>query len=627
MAFKRVTTFFFSVPTRVTRKYEYKSILLNVCIFILVMEMCERLCFYGLTGSIKVLFQSRFGYNSFQAGALTNVLPSFVYITPLIGGCVADELMGRFKTIAIFGIIYLVAVSMMSYSVYPGQESKTLFMFSCFGLLSLGSGGIKANVVTLGGDQFDDRNPAHVPQKEQFFNYFYWSINIGAGVSYGYLAQMATNGSGDIPAEYGFFWSFTICAIALALALITFLGASGRYILHPPRGGTTGIFMDVFKASLRTSKKAWGVLFGAIFMFVGFTLSVAAAFEEDTEINKDLAITGCTCAESKAGQLDGASPRGSYGNDDGSAVASAKELWRVMPAVLCSTSFWVAYNQMSSNFYAQSCQMDLEVGGAQLNAAILNIGDCIAIVICIPLFDNFLYPFVERVKGSKFTLLQKMACGFIVATCALLSAAFIEIERRKSGVMPFRSASQSYSNCAPPVEGGENNPDTCDQDSNGFMGKQTCMSNMSVFWMAIPYFLIGVSECLISVQVYELCYTEIPIEMRSSAQAVNLFTTGLASAIAAGLTVAFQNYIPNDLNQGHLEYPYFTIAGLLLMTFFIFIYVTRDFEYKQVTKAGYDGDELDDVESDPVLDGKVASEKRMSISESNMMARIRTASQ
>eukprot|EP00471_Norrisiella_sphaerica_P006960 CAMPEP_0184491068 /NCGR_PEP_ID=MMETSP0113_2-20130426/19537_1 /TAXON_ID=91329 /ORGANISM="Norrisiella sphaerica, Strain BC52" /LENGTH=665 /DNA_ID=CAMNT_0026875263 /DNA_START=109 /DNA_END=2106 /DNA_ORIENTATION=- len=636
MVLKTVTTFLTTVPTRPTRTYEFKNVLINVCIFILVMEMCERLCFYGLTGSIKVLFQSRFGYTSFQASALTNVLPSFVYLTPLLGGYVADEYWGRFKTIAVFGIVYLAGVSIMSYSVYPGRENKDLFLMACFGLLALGSGGIKANVVTLGGDQFDDKNPVHVQQKEAFFNYFYWAINIGAGVSYGYLAQMATNGSGDISPEYGFFWSFTICSIALGMALVVFLGASSRYIMYPASGGTMGIFFQVFKDSLRTSWEPWGIALGLVLMITGFVLSVSGAFVQDDATNKNLAIAGCANAgagvlltgamcvdtswvgagkgyERVSEELDEKSPDILSSNENGSIdgsngentsksnleaagsherqvenshdIANAKELWRVMPPVLCATSFWVAYGQMSGNFYAQSCQMDLRVGSSQLNAAVLNVGDCIAIVVCIPLFDTFLYPLIERVKGSKFTLLQKMASGFVVSTLALLAAAFIEIKRRDSGVPDFMSPGASYSNCAPVYS--DSNPDTCAQDDSGFLGKKTCMSNMSVFWMAIPYFLIGVSECLISVQVYELCYTEIPVEMRSSAQAINLFTTGLASAIAAGLTVAFQVDIPNDLNKGHLERVYFTIAAIQFLTFLIFIYVTRNFEYKKVATNGF----------------------------------------
>lgn len=586
MVLKTVTTFLTTIPLRKARKHDYENILMSVCIYILVMEMCERLCYYGLTGSLKVLLQSRFDYSSFQASALTNVLPAFVYLTPLLGGYVADEIWGRFKTIFLFGIVYIIGTSMMSYAVYPGRENKTLFMLGLFGLLSLGAGGIKANVVTLGGDQFDDSIKEHKEQKEKFFNYFYWMINIGAAISYGYLAQMATNGSGSISKQYGFFWSFTICTIALMLAIIAFLSASGRYILHPPSGGTMGKFFSVFRESLATAWQAWAVLIFAIIMGAGFVISVAAAFVQDDALNRQLAISGCVLAGAGvfavgALTIDTEWVRGQSERD----MALSREFWRVMPAIMCGTSFWVAYGQMSGNFYAQSCQMDLSVGGGtQLNAAVLNIADCIAIIVCIPFFDKILYPFIERCKGSRFTVMQKMGCGFIVACLSLVAAAIIEIERRKSGVPAYQSDSASYSNCAPTFPDADRN--TCDENGEGFEGKGTCMSRLSVFWMLIPYFLIGVGECLISVQVYKICYNEVPEEMRSTAQAVNLFTTGLANAIAAGLTVAFQNDIPDDLNNGKLERPYYAIAAIQFLTFLLFIYAVRNFEYKNKEESG-----------------------------------------
>ena len=106
-------------------------------------------------------------------------------------------------------------------------------MFALYGLISLGAGGIKSNVVTLGGDQFIEGKPEHDIEKKTFFNYFYWAINIGAAFSFGYLSQMATNGSGAIPEAYGFFWSFTICSIALALAIMAFLINSPKYAISP----------------------------------------------------------------------------------------------------------------------------------------------------------------------------------------------------------------------------------------------------------------------------------------------------------------------------------------------------------------------------------------------------------
>jgi dipeptide/tripeptide permease len=172
--------------------------------------------------------------------------------------------------------------------------------------------------------------------------------------------------------------------------------------------------------------------------------------------------------------------------------------------------------------------MDLRYGdgSSQINGTVLNIGDCAAIIICIPLFDSYVYPLVERCKGSPFSPHQKIGCGFITAFLAMVIASAIEIERRKA---PVLTGEDALSNCA--AEG-------------------VYMSDISVFWMIVPIFLIGVSECLISVQLYDLCYSEVPAELRSTAQALNLFMTALSGAITAAVTTALSDYEPADLNDG-----------------------------------------------------------------------------
>eukprot|EP00468_Gymnochlora_sp_CCMP2014_P003213 CAMPEP_0167761064 /NCGR_PEP_ID=MMETSP0110_2-20121227/11947_1 /TAXON_ID=629695 /ORGANISM="Gymnochlora sp., Strain CCMP2014" /LENGTH=712 /DNA_ID=CAMNT_0007647671 /DNA_START=122 /DNA_END=2260 /DNA_ORIENTATION=- len=649
-------------PIRESPPKVYENVIGSVCIWILFMEMAERLSFYGLTGSLKTFLFLNLDYSNFQASALANIFPAFVYLTPLLGGYLADAHWGRYKTIFIFGMIYIVGTALMTYSSYPGNVMKWLFMLSLYGLISLGAGGIKPNVVSMGADQFLKGNPSHMNQQKIFFDYFYWAINIGAAIAYGYLAQMATNGSGDISADYGFFWSFFICAIALTFAIMSFLLNGGKYILAPPQGDSLTKFVRIFGRTLKHHYKPVIILVGVIFSLIGYAVSVVAAFVSDSYVNDILAILGCilsfvgifmiaamcidvswvdsaisklkrkatpipsvttktsqqtikgrsmslptqasvskhekrdtpeneknqanttenfgegerklrtnhekkgggndvvVCIEKqssskKKAEKDPSEKELSPEEEEAVAVHDAKEMWRVMPIILAATSFWVAYGQMSSNFISMSCQMDLRVNGSnQLNASVLNIADSIAIIICIPIFDRFLYPLIERVKGSPYTPLQKIATGFIVACLAVLAAGFIEKQRRSARVM----YEGEISNCS-----------------------EFHMSDISVFWMVIPFALIGIAEVLIAVQIYDICYSEVPTAMKSTAQALQLFTTGLANAIAAGLTVAFQADIPDNLNYGHLEYDFFTIAAIEFVTYLLFIYAVKDFKYKK----------------------------------------------
>lgn len=142
-------------PSTSEKRVEYESILWNVCTFILVTEFCERLAYYGLTGSLPIFFRKVFQIEAVLATELNSLFSSLTYITPLIGAWVADTHWGRFKTILIFSIWYLAGLFICSFAALPDVASFPLFIFGLFVGVSLGTGGIKPNVVVLGADQFD----------------------------------------------------------------------------------------------------------------------------------------------------------------------------------------------------------------------------------------------------------------------------------------------------------------------------------------------------------------------------------------------------------------------------------------------------------------------------------------
>lgn len=143
-----------------------QNILTQVCIFILIMELAERLCFYSFSGSITFFLRDNLGFSQAVASAQASVFNTLVYLTPLLGGFIADAYWGRYRTIAVFGTIYLLGTSLMAYAAHPAHLNKGLFMFAFFGLVSLGAGGIKSNVITMGGDQFNLDIPEESAQKE-----------------------------------------------------------------------------------------------------------------------------------------------------------------------------------------------------------------------------------------------------------------------------------------------------------------------------------------------------------------------------------------------------------------------------------------------------------------------------
>ena len=72
-------------------------------------------------------------------------------------------------------------------------------------LIALGTGGIKPCVSSFGVDQFDDTNPTERKKKGSFFNWFYFSINVGALVSSSVIVWVQDN--------VGWRWGFAIPTI------------------------------------------------------------------------------------------------------------------------------------------------------------------------------------------------------------------------------------------------------------------------------------------------------------------------------------------------------------------------------------------------------------------------------
>ena len=171
-----------------------KSIILNVCLFILITEFCERLAYYGLSGSLIAFFVKKLNYDKVTASELNTLFTTLCYLTPLFGAYMSDKYLGRYKTILGGSIVYAIGLFLCTWGAVPPHYEAGYFLPGLFLFVTVGSGCIKPCVVTLGADQFDPKDPDQVEEKAKFFNYFYWAINLGATVSYGYLTHLALNG-------------------------------------------------------------------------------------------------------------------------------------------------------------------------------------------------------------------------------------------------------------------------------------------------------------------------------------------------------------------------------------------------------------------------------------------------
>ncbi|KAL8000463.1 putative proton-dependent oligopeptide transporter family, MFS transporter superfamily [Plasmopara halstedii] len=545
----------------------YRSIIVSVCSFILVTEFCERLAYYGLSGSLPIFFHRNLGLSTVLATELNTTFTSLSYLTPLLGAYVADRHLGRFSTIMLFCSLYITGLAMCVFAALPAVSSLPLFMLGLFGFVGFGAGGIKPNVVVLGADQFDVTLPAQRAEKDSFFNWFYWAINVGATFSYGILTNLAVNGLPPyLSADYGFFASFAIPSAAFVVATLVFYAGKHRYRRVPPKGSALSKFFSVLIEAGGRSYRGKLVLSGGVAFIPGIVLTTVSYFIQDENVHMAIALAGAGAVAygTIVLILSGAATEwlclamrtngGTFSSQD---VQDATQVMRLAPYLGVIIIFWAVYGQMTSNFVVQGCQMDLRVHGSNsvlLSSAMLNIVDSGVILVFIPIFDRILYPFLTKI-GIYPTLLRKIGAGLVFALLAMLAAGWTEHIRKHSPMIQGVA-----SNCS---AAGENLP----------------MSTISVWWQTPQYVLVGIAEILTSISAYDLFYSEVPESMRSVCQALNLLTTTLGYIVTGALNSIFSFWITSDLNDGHLEYIYYLMALLVLVLLIAFVAVSQSFEY------------------------------------------------
>jgi len=170
-------------------------------------EMWERFAYYLMVGILLLyLIDNKTGGKGLDQSVGADIVGSFialVYLTPFIGGLIADRYLGYIRSIFIGGS--LMAAGYLCLSL-PGNTA----MFISLGLIIIGNGFFKPNISTLVGNIYNREDLK--PLKDNAYNIFYMGINIGAFVC-NFVAAYLRN-------KYGWGWAFAAAGIGLIIGLI-----------------------------------------------------------------------------------------------------------------------------------------------------------------------------------------------------------------------------------------------------------------------------------------------------------------------------------------------------------------------------------------------------------------------
>lgn len=140
-------------------------------------NMGERFGYYTMLAILTLFMQAKFGLTSKETSLIYGTFLAMVYFLPLLGGFVADKVLGYGKTIMVGFVVMFAGYLVLTIPTGADSNGKML-MFFALALIAIGTGCFKGNLQALVGNLYDD--PRYSRYRDIAFSIFYMFINVGA---------------------------------------------------------------------------------------------------------------------------------------------------------------------------------------------------------------------------------------------------------------------------------------------------------------------------------------------------------------------------------------------------------------------------------------------------------------
>ncbi|KAJ0987547.1 hypothetical protein J5N97_005903 [Dioscorea zingiberensis] len=521
----------------------------RACLFILGNACCERLAFFGIAMNLVIYLTRTLHQSNVSAARNTAAWEGTCHLTPLIGAVLADAYWGRFRTIAIFSGIYFLGMSLLTLSATMNSSQYSLLFMGLY-LVALGTGGIKPCVVSFGADQFDYTNPVERENKPSFFNWFYFTLNIGGLIASSFLVWVQDN--------YGWGLGFGIPTFSMALAILFFLSGTSIYRHRKPGGSPLTRICQVVVASIRK----WNVNVPHDLSLLYELSSKTSAIEGSRKLQHTDGFSFLDKAATIANHdvQAGRSLSNPWRLCTVTQVEELKILLRLFPILATSIAFAAVCSQHAM-FVEQGLTLNSTIGTTfSIPPASLSAFNIISVIICVPLYDKFLVPLAKTFTGNErgFSSLQRIGIGQVIGVLVMATAA--TVEKKRLNIVK----------------------------AEGLVHQKTPVS-MSILWQVPQYFLTGAGEVFATIGQLEFFYDQSPDAMRSLCNAFALLSLALGNyfnsmllTLVRSLTTRGGNpgWIPDCLNEGHLDYYFWLLAGINVVNFLVYVCCAIHYKFK-----------------------------------------------
>ena len=212
-------------------------------------EMWERFSYYGMRALLIFYLTQHWEFTDSVSYLIYAAYTSLVYITPVFGGILADQILGSKKAVTYGAILLVLGHTGMAI------ESNVQIFYISLALIVAGVGFLKPNISTMVGSLYEEGDP----RRDSGFTIFYMGINIGA-----FSASLLCGWLGQ---TYGWSYGFGAAGIGMLLGLIIFLW--GQKYLQGLAEPPSNKYMQI---SFGLSYEKWAYISGIAMVLVSWFL-------------------------------------------------------------------------------------------------------------------------------------------------------------------------------------------------------------------------------------------------------------------------------------------------------------------------------------------------------------------
>ena len=175
-------------------------------------EMWERFSYYGMRAILIFYLTQHWLFNDSKSSLIYGAYTSLVYITPVLGGYLADRYLGQRKAVLFGGILLAAGHSLMAVEGVGGQDDPTINIFwAALAFIIVGSGFLKANISVMVGQLYKLTDI----RRDGAYTIFYMGINVGAAIGTILVAYLGQT--------IGWGFGFGLAGIGMLAGLVVFV--------------------------------------------------------------------------------------------------------------------------------------------------------------------------------------------------------------------------------------------------------------------------------------------------------------------------------------------------------------------------------------------------------------------